>query len=118
MGETILPGQTALDESKDDRLLRLNEVLKLIPVCKSSWWKGIEAGIYPEPVKIGLRSVAWRYRDIKQLVERGVSLDKQRNRKPRGNGTVSNNARPSEASIKSRPNCVHRWRVSRRGARR
>ena len=71
--------QTSHGESGDDRLLRLNEVLKLIPVSKSSWWKGIGAGIYPEPVKIGLRSVAWRYRDIKQLLEHGISLDNRNN---------------------------------------
>jgi prophage regulatory protein len=56
----------------NDGLIRLPEVLKLIPVCKSTWWKGIETGIYPKPVKIGVRSVAWRRRDILPLIEHGI----------------------------------------------
>ncbi len=82
MSGPILLDQNSHDESGDDRLLRLNEVLRLIPVSKSCWWKGIEAGIYPGPVKIGLRAVAWRYRDIKQLLEHGISLDDRSNTEP------------------------------------
>ncbi|WP_224983011.1 helix-turn-helix transcriptional regulator [Geomonas agri] len=51
------------------RLLRLKEVLTLIPVCKSSWWAGVKSGKYPASVKLGPRTTAWRYADILKLIE-------------------------------------------------
>ena len=50
--------------------LRLPQVLKVIPVSKSVWWKGIETGIYPPPFKFSARISAWRVADIKSLVEK------------------------------------------------
>ena len=49
--------------------LRLNQVLQLIPVCKSTWWAGVKSGRYPQSVKISTRCTAWRTSDIKRLIE-------------------------------------------------
>ena len=49
--------------------LRLYQVLLLIPVGKSSWWRGVKEGRYPKPVKIAPRSTAWKAEDIAALVE-------------------------------------------------
>jgi predicted DNA-binding transcriptional regulator AlpA len=49
--------------------LRLHQVLLIIPVGKSSWWRGVKAGRYPKPVKIAPRTTAWRAEDITALVE-------------------------------------------------
>ena len=35
-----------------DRLLKLSEVLKLVPVSKSTWWEGVRTGRFPQPVKL------------------------------------------------------------------
>ena len=43
-----------------------------IPVSKSTWWAGINAGRYPKPVKLGPRITAWRVEDIRALIERGA----------------------------------------------
>ena len=43
-------------------------ITPLIPVSKSSWWAGIKSGIYPQPIKIGARTTAWKVEDIKQLI--------------------------------------------------
>lgn len=51
-------------------LLRLPAVLKIVPVSKSSWWKGVAEGRFPRPVKLGPRTTAWRARDIYALVDR------------------------------------------------
>ncbi len=48
--------------------LRLKEVLKLFPISKSSWWKGIAEGKYPQPCKLGPRTTAWRVADIEMLI--------------------------------------------------
>jgi predicted DNA-binding transcriptional regulator AlpA len=49
--------------------LRLYQILLLIPVGKSSWWRGVKAGRYPKPIKIAPRTTAWRAEDIAALME-------------------------------------------------
>lgn len=49
--------------------LRLPQVLALIPVGRSSWWRGCKTGRYPKPVKIGPRTTVWRVEDIRALIE-------------------------------------------------
>ena len=40
----------------------------LIPVKKSTWWKGVADGRFPQPVKLGPRVTAWRVEDIRALI--------------------------------------------------
>jgi len=48
--------------------LRLPEVLKYIPVGKTSWWNGVRVGKYPKSVKLGKRITGWRVEDIRALI--------------------------------------------------
>lgn len=50
--------------------LRLNQVLRLIPVGKTAWYSGVKDGSYPAPVKLGPRTAAYRAQDIRALIER------------------------------------------------
>ncbi|RLB37451.1 MAG: hypothetical protein DRH12_14340 [Deltaproteobacteria bacterium] len=52
-----------------DRLLRLKQVLELIPVSKSTWWAGIKEGRFPRPIKLGPRTTCWRLSDVKKLMQ-------------------------------------------------
>lgn len=54
----------------DNALLRLPQVLALIPVSRSAWWAGCKTGRYPKPVKLGPRTTAWRASDIAALLDR------------------------------------------------
>lgn len=49
--------------------LRLSTILQLIPISKSTWWKGVQTGRFPKPVKLGIRVSAWRVTDIQQLIQ-------------------------------------------------
>lgn len=49
--------------------LRLSQVLKLIPVGKTTWWNGVKSGRFPKPVNLGGRITAWRAEDIKACIE-------------------------------------------------
>ena len=49
-------------------LLRLPQVLKRFPVCKSKWWAGVKLGDYPQPIRLGPRCTMWRAEDIDQLI--------------------------------------------------
>jgi len=52
-----------------DGFLRLPDVLKIYPVGKSTWWNGVKEGKFPSPVPLGPRIVAWRTRDIRELID-------------------------------------------------
>ncbi|WP_429283836.1 helix-turn-helix transcriptional regulator [Paraburkholderia sp. GAS41] len=54
-----------------DFLLRLPEVLALIPVSRATWYAGVKSGRYPSPVSLGPRCVAWRASEIQRLVSQG-----------------------------------------------
>lgn len=49
--------------------LRVPEILKFIPIGKSTWWAGVKSGKYPKQVKLGKQTAAWRVEDIKSLIE-------------------------------------------------
>jgi len=41
----------------------------IFPVSRTTWYDGIAKGIYPPPVKLGSRAVAWRVEDVFKLLE-------------------------------------------------
>lgn len=49
--------------------LRLNQVLQLIPVSKSTWWSWVAAKKAPSPVKLGERCTVWYAQDISDFIE-------------------------------------------------
>jgi len=54
---------------QEKRYLRLKNVLELIPISRSTWYKWIQLGIAPKPTHISLRIAAWKYQEIKDLLE-------------------------------------------------
>jgi hypothetical protein len=40
----------------------------MIPIGKSTWWAGVKSGKFPQPVKLGARTTAWRVEDIRNLM--------------------------------------------------
>lgn len=40
-------------------LIRLSELLTLVPVCRKTIGRWCKAGKFPRPVRIGGRSIAW-----------------------------------------------------------
>lgn len=60
---------------KNYRLLRLKEVLEIIPVSESTWWEGVRTGIFPKPVKLGPRISAWKEKEIIRLAEEGTERE-------------------------------------------
>jgi prophage regulatory protein len=57
----------------EDKLLRLSQIIPdILPISKTSWWNGVKSGIYPQPVKLGPRTTAWRESDVMRIVSKGV----------------------------------------------
>jgi prophage regulatory protein len=51
------------------RLMRLPEVLRQTGLGRSSIYSYIKHGLFPGPIKIGLRASAWRSEEIGRWVE-------------------------------------------------
>lgn len=52
-------------------LVRLSQILAPkgpIPVSRSSWWAAVREHRFPQPVKLGPRTTAWRAEDINALI--------------------------------------------------
>jgi len=58
-----------MENMENNALLRLPQVLALIPVSRSSWWAGCKSGRYPKPIKIAPRTTVWRASDINALLK-------------------------------------------------
>jgi len=54
---------------QEERLLRIQEVLRMVGVGKSTWWKWIGEGKAPRPVKISPRITVWRLSDVQAWIE-------------------------------------------------
>ena len=50
-------------------LLRIKQVLKFVPVSRSSWWQGVKSGRYPKPFKLSERTTVWKSQDIRALID-------------------------------------------------
>jgi predicted DNA-binding transcriptional regulator AlpA len=50
------------------RLLRLEQVLELTTISRSTWYRGVNDGRYPKAVHISARRRAWREDQIAHLV--------------------------------------------------
>lgn len=57
-------------------LIRLPEVLKMVPVSKTTWYAMIKANEAPRPVDLGPRSVAWVKEDIENWIEQKAATRK------------------------------------------
>jgi predicted DNA-binding transcriptional regulator AlpA len=56
-----MPSSARLQEN---RLLRLRQVLALVPVSKSTWWSWVASGKAPKAIKLSERTTVWRASDI------------------------------------------------------
>ncbi|GAB3514216.1 helix-turn-helix transcriptional regulator [Emticicia fontis] len=60
----------SLDSSQElDGFMRLEQILKLIPVSKATWWNGCKSGRFPKSYKICPRVTAWKMSDIKNCLD-------------------------------------------------
>jgi hypothetical protein len=57
--------------------IRINQIIgdekqgipPIIPVKKTTWWNGVKSGRYPKPVKLGIKTTAWKVEDIHALIK-------------------------------------------------
>jgi len=61
------PQQAPMD---GERLLRLRDVLQIVRVGKSTWWRWCAEGYAPRPIHLGKRTTVWRASDVQRFIER------------------------------------------------
>ena len=71
-GNNALP-PTDLGTLPDDSLIPQTDVLTIVRISRTSWWRGVKDGRYPQPIKLGPRMNRWRIGTIRELV-RGTVL--------------------------------------------
>lgn len=49
--------------------VRIPQILEVIPIGESTWWKWVKSGKAPAPVKLGPRTTAWTAESIRSLIE-------------------------------------------------
>ena len=64
---------------EDLRIVRLPEVLRLVGVSKSTWYRGIKLDYYPEKVGRSIRSVGWYEFEIRMVLENPLTDDELEN---------------------------------------
>ena len=50
------------------KLVRRPEVLELLKISRSTLYKKIEQGLWPKPIMLGLRAVAWLSTENEQIL--------------------------------------------------
>lgn len=50
-------------------LLRIEQLLQLVPLTEASIYRKMALGDFPKPVRISERAVAWRWSDIQPLID-------------------------------------------------
>ncbi|MGA9111271.1 MAG: AlpA family phage regulatory protein [Smithella sp.] len=55
--------------------LRLRQIIgdktnpAIIPISRSNFLAGVKEGRFPKPIKLGLRTTAWKVSDIRKILE-------------------------------------------------
>lgn len=49
-------------------LVRLDQILAVLPISRSTFFGWVKAGKFPRPIKIGARTAAWRVEDVRALL--------------------------------------------------
>jgi len=59
-------------KTMEERLLKDEECAQMLQICRSTWIKGVKRGIFPTPVRLGIKSVRWRLSEVQELITRGA----------------------------------------------
>lgn len=61
--------QPATAELPTTGFLRQVQVLRFVPISKSTLWRQVQAGTFPQPVKLSERVTAWRAEDLRRWID-------------------------------------------------
>lgn len=53
-----------------EQLLRLPEVFERLAISRSTFYRGIDLALFPPPVCLGKRTVAWRQTEVEESIRK------------------------------------------------
>lgn len=48
--------------------VKQSTILQFIPIGKSTWWRWVNQGKAPRPIKLGANTTVWKAEDIRNLI--------------------------------------------------
>ena len=54
-----------------NRLIRLSEILKILPIARATWWLWVAQGKAPSPIRLG-RCTCWRYVEVVAMTHTNI----------------------------------------------
>lgn len=57
-----------MNDIPSEGLLRVKQILRIIPISRTSWWAGVKSGRFPKPLKLSSRVTVWRIEDIRKVI--------------------------------------------------
>lgn len=60
-----------MNEDQDERLIRIADVLEIIPVSRSTFWAWVRTGKFPAPIKLSAGVSCWRKKDVISWIDSG-----------------------------------------------
>lgn len=51
---------------------RKRGIAPIVPISRTAWWKGVKEGRFPQPIRLGPKTVVWRVEDIRKLIEQAA----------------------------------------------
>jgi len=61
----------------NEKFLKLNEVRSHLRISKSKWYDGVSRKVFPQPVRIGTRTVVWLESDIEDYLRKNYGGSNQ-----------------------------------------
>lgn len=62
----------------DDALLRVDQFIpSLLPIGKSTWYRGVKEGKYPKGIILGARTIVWPRAEIMALLKQLTSREQE-----------------------------------------
>ncbi len=61
-----------MKDTKEQKFLRLPQVLQLIPIGKSTLWEKVKKGEFPKQIKLGPKISVWKASDVQAFYPRYV----------------------------------------------
>jgi predicted DNA-binding transcriptional regulator AlpA len=63
---------TQLADMPDDTLISLRSVLPMIQVSRTTLWRMINAGQFPQPIRVGTRLNRWHLGAVREVVRGAI----------------------------------------------
>lgn len=57
------------DVREEIDLMRVSDITRALRIGRSTWWRGVADGRFPQPIRFG-RCTAWRRADIRAMLDR------------------------------------------------